>query len=57
MAPGLLSHIFALRSTFYFHFYSDLLNQKVQKYLGVFYLNLFYLVFDLSIYYNLPHVH
>ena len=55
MAPGLLSHIFALRSTFPLHFYSDLLNQKIQKYLAAFYLYLFYLAFDLSIYYNLSH--
>ena len=54
-APGLLSHIFALRSTISSRLFSDLLNQKIQKYLAAFYLYLFYLVFDLSIYYNLSH--
>ena len=29
--PGLLSHIFALRSTFPLHFYSNLLNQKYKN--------------------------
>ena len=55
-APGLLSHIFALRSTFPLRFYSDLLNQKIQKYLAAIYFYLFCLAFDLSIYYNLSHV-
>ena len=54
--PGLLSHIFALRSTFSLRLFFDLLNQKIQKYLAAFYFHLFYLAFDLSIYYNLSHV-
>ena len=52
-APGLLSHIFALRSTFSLRLFLDLLNQKIQKYLAAIYSYLFYLAFDLSIYYNL----
>ena len=55
-ALGSSSSYICLRSTFPLHFYSDLLNQKIQKYLAAFYLYLFYLAFDLSIYYNLPHV-
>ena len=56
MAPRSSFSYICLRSTFPLHFYSDLLNQKTQKYLAAFYLYLFYLAFDLSIYYNLPHV-
>ena len=54
--PGSLSHIFALRSTFSWRLFSDLLNQKIQKYLAAIYSYLFYLAFDLSIYYNFIHV-
>ena len=49
-APGSLSHIFALAVYFSFAFlFSDLLNQK---YLAAIFPYLFYLVFDLSIYYK-----
>ena len=53
---GLLSHIFALRSTFPLHFYSDLLNQKIQKYLAAFYLYYFIWRSIYQSYYNLSHV-
>ena len=46
--------LFAFAITFPLLLFSDLLNQK---YLAVFYFYLFYLAFDLSIYYTLPHVH
>ena len=55
-APGSYFSYICLAIYFSFAFFSDLLNQKVQKYLVMFYLYLFYLAFDLSIYYNLPHV-
>ena len=41
-----------LRSTFFLHLFSDLLNQKYKKYLATFYFYLFCFAFDLSIYYN-----
>ena len=53
-APGLLSHIFALRSTFPLRFYSDLLNQKNTK---ISCCTLFHLWSIISIQYNfLPSV-
>ena len=52
MAPGFLSYIFALRSTFSLHLFLDLLNQKIQKYLDAIYL--FRNLFISST--NLPHV-
>ena len=51
-APGSSFSYIALRSTFPLRFYSDLLNQKIQKYLAAIYFYLFCLAFDLSIYYN-----
>ena len=50
------SYYLPLWSIFICLLFSDLLNQKIQKYLASFYLYLFYLTFDLSIYYNLFHV-
>ena len=49
-APGLFLILFAFAIYFPLHLFSDLLNQK---YIAAFYYYLFYLAFDLSIYYNL----
>ena len=48
--------LFAFAIYFYFAFISRSIKPKIQKYLAVFYSCLFYLAFDLSIYYNLFHV-
>ena len=55
-APGSLSHIICLRDLFYLTFIFRSIKQKIQKYLAAFYSYLFYLAFDLSIYYNFIHV-
>ena len=55
-APGSLSHIFAFAIYFSFDFIFRSIKPKIQKYLAVFYSYLFYLAFDLSIYYNFIHV-
>ena len=55
-APGSLSHIFAFGIYFSFAFIFRSIKPKIQKYLAAIYSNLFYLAFDLSIYYNLSHV-
>ena len=52
MAPGSLSHIICLRDLFYLPFIFRSIKPKIQKYLAAFYSHLFYLAFDLSIYYN-----
>ena len=52
MAPESLSHIFAFAIYFSFAFISRSIKLKTQKYLVAFYSYLFYLAFDLSIYYN-----
>ena len=52
--PGLLSHRFALRSTFSLRLFSDILNQKYKKYLAAIYSCLFYLAFDPSIFTTFP---
>ena len=49
------SYYLLLRSTFPC-FYFRSIKPKIQKYLAAFYSYLFYLAFDLSIYYNLSHV-
>ena len=51
-APGSLSHIFAFAIYFSFAFIFRSIKPKIQKYLAAFYSYLFYLAFDLSIYYN-----
>jgi len=52
-APGSLSHIFAFAIYFSFAFIFRSIKPKIQKYLAAIYSYLFYLAFDLSIYYNL----
>ena len=54
-APGSLSHIFAVAIYFSFAFIFRSIKLKIQKYLAAIYSYLFYLAFDLSIYYNLSH--
>ena len=57
-APGSLSHIFSFAIYFSFAFIFRFIKPKIQKYLAAFYFYLFYLAFDLSIYYNfLPSTH
>ena len=51
-APGSLSHIFAFAIYFSFAFIFRSIKPKIQKYLAAIYSYLFYLAFDLSIYYN-----
>ena len=51
--PGSLSHIICLCDLFSFAYIFRSIKQKIKKYLDVFYSYLFYLAFDLSIYYNL----
>ena len=51
-APGSLSHIFAFAIYFSFAFIFRSIKPKIQKYLAASFLYLFYLVFDLSIYYK-----
>ena len=51
-APGSLSHIFAFAIYFSFAFIFRSIKPKIQKYLAAFYSYLFYLAFDLSIYYK-----
>ena len=55
-APGSLSHIFAFAMYFSFAFIFRSIKPKIQKYLATVYSYLFYLAFDLSIYYNLSDV-
>ena len=55
-APGSLSHIICLCDLFSFAFIFRSIKPKIQKYLAAIYSYLFYLAFDLSIYYNLSHV-
>ena len=55
-APGSLSHIFAFAIYFSFAFIFRSIKLKIQKYLAAIYSYLFYLAFDLSVYYKLPHV-
>jgi hypothetical protein len=55
-APGCLSHIFAFAIYFFLAFIFRSIKPKIQKYLAAIYFYLFYLAFDLSIYYNLSHV-
>ena len=52
MAPGSLSHIFAFAIYFFLAFIFRSIKPKTQKYLAAIYSYLFYLAFDLSIYYN-----
>ena len=52
-APGSLSHIICLCDLFSFAFIFRSIKPKIQKYLAAIYSYLFYLGFDLSIYYNL----
>ena len=56
-APGSLSHIFAFAIYFFLAFIFKSIKPKIQKYLAAIYSYLFYLAFDLSIYYNLSHIH
>ena len=51
-APGSLSHKFAFAIYFSLAFILKSIKPKIQKYLAAFYSYLFYLAFDLSIYYN-----
>ena len=51
-APVSLSHIICLCGLFYFAFIFRSIKLKIQKYLAAIYSYLFYLAFDLSIYYN-----
>ena len=51
-APRSLSHIFAFAIYFSFALIFRSIKPKIQKYLVAFYSHLFYLAFDLSIYYN-----
>ena len=53
--PGSLSHIICLCDLFSFAFIFRSIKPKIQKYLTAIYSYLFYLAFDLSIYYNLSH--
>ena len=53
--PGSLSHIICLCDLFSFAFIFRSIKPKIQKYLAAIYSYLFYLAFDLSIYYNLSH--
>ena len=55
-ALGSLSHIICLCDLFSFAFIFRSIKPKIQKYLAAIYSYLFYLAFDLSIYYNLSHV-
>ena len=52
-APGSLSHIFAFAIYFFLAFIFRSIKPKIQKYLAAIYSYLFYLAFDLSIYYKL----
>ena len=52
-APGSVSHIFAFAIYFLFAFIFRSTKPKTQKHFAVIYSYLFYLAFDLSIYYNL----
>ena len=54
-APGSLSHIFSFAIYFSFAFIFRSIKPKIQNYLAAIYSHLFYLAFDLSIYYNLSH--
>ena len=54
--PRIFFLIYLLAIYFYFAFLFRYIKPKIQKYLAAFYLYLFYLAFDLSIYYNLSHV-
>ena len=56
-APESCFSYICLAIYFSFAFIFRSIKPKIQKYLAAFYLYLFYLAFDLSIYYNLPHVH
>ena len=57
-APGLLSLLFAFAIYFSLAFIFRSIKPKIQKYLAAFYFHLFYLAFDLTIYYNfLPSMH
>ena len=51
-APGLLSHIFAFAIYFFLAFVFSSIKPKIQKYVAAIFLYLFYLAFDLSIYYK-----
>ena len=51
-ATGFLSHIFAFAIYFSFAFIFRSIKPKIQKYLAAIYSYLFYLAFDLSIYYK-----
>ena len=51
-APGSLSHIFALAIYFFLAFKFRSIKPKIQKYLAAIFAYLFYLAFDLSIYYK-----
>ena len=51
-APGSLSHIFAFAIYFFLAFIFRYIKLKIQKYLAAIFPYLFYLVFDLSIYYK-----
>ena len=55
-APGSLPHIICLCDLFFFAFIFRYVKPKIKKYLAAIYSYLFYLAFDLSIYYNLFHV-
>ena len=55
-APGSSFSYICLAIYVSFAFLFRSIKPKIQKYLAAFYLYLFYLAFDLSIYYNLPHV-
>ena len=55
-APGSFFSFICFAIYFSFAFLFRSIKPKIQKYLAAFYLYLFYLAFDLSIYYNLPHV-
>ena len=50
--PGLLSHIFAIAIYFFLAFLFRSIKPKIQKYLAAIFLYLFYLAFDLPIYYK-----
>ena len=51
-APGSLSHKFAFAIYFSLAFILKSIKPKIQKYLAAFYSYLFYLAFDLSMYYK-----
>ena len=51
-APRSLSHIICLRGLFYFPVIFRYTKPKIQRYLAAIHSYLFYLAFDLSIYYN-----